>query len=106
MNKSESRIQSEILLALSQRGHRLFRTNAGKVKTEQGMWIKLMPKGFPDTCGWHGESGQFIAIEVKNATGRLSDDQIRFRDFAATQPIIYGVATSAEEAIQIVEGES
>lgn len=104
--KSEGRIQSEILLAASKNGHRLFRVNAGKIKTEDGRWIKLFPPGFPDTCGWHGVTGQFIAIEVKTPTGRLRPDQINFRDFAETQPIIYGVARSAQEAVDIIENGS
>lgn len=105
INKSESRIQSEILVEMNKRGHRLWRGNAGKIQDARtGMWIKLMPKGFPDTFGFRSDDGKFIALEIKTPTGRLSEDQKRFRDFAETQPIIYGVVTSAEEAIQIVEG--
>ena len=105
MNKSESRIQSEILLELNKRGHRLWRANAGKIKTEQGMWIKLFPKGFPDTVGFRADDGKFIVLEIKTPAGKLSKEQKSFRDFALTQPIIYGVARSAEEAINIVEGD-
>lgn len=102
MNK-ESIIQNNIILELNNRGHRLFRSNAGRVKTEQGIWIKLFPKGFPDTCGWHKDTGRFIAIEVKTETGRLSEEQKRFAKFAETQPIIYGVAKSVEDALEIIE---
>lgn len=101
--KSESRIQSEIMLAVSEAGHKIFRTNAGKVKTGDGRIIKLMPKGFPDTCGWRKSDGKFFAIEVKNERGRLREDQKQFAKFAATQPIIYGVARSADDALKIVE---
>ncbi|SDI40555.1 VRR-NUC domain-containing protein [Dolosicoccus paucivorans] len=103
MKKTEAHIQSEILLALSKRGHRLWRTNAGKVRTIQGHIIKLMPEGFPDTCGFRKSDGKFIAIEVKTPKGRLSPAQKRFAKFAEKQPIIYGVARSVEEAIEIVE---
>lgn len=105
VNKTESRIQSEILLAVSKEGHRLFRANAGRIKDERtGSWIKLFPKGFPDTCGWHKDTGQFIAIEVKNEKGKLSEHQIKFKEFAQTQPILYGVARSAEDALKIING--
>ena len=105
MTKSESRIQAEILLAINQRGHRLYRSNAGTIKDERtGSWIKLFPKGFPDTVGFHRDTGKFIVIEVKNKAGRLSKDQIAFKDFIINQPVIYGVARSANEAVDIIEG--
>lgn len=105
MTKSESRIQAEILLAINQRGHRLYRSNAGTIKDERtGSWIKLFPKGFPDTIGFHGVTGQFVVIEVKNEKGKLSEKQKDFRDFIIHQPVIYGVARSAQEAVDIIEG--
>ena len=104
MTKSESRIQAEILLAVNQRGHRLYRSNAGTIKDERtGSWIKLFPKGFPDTVGFHRDTGQFIVIEVKNKAGRLSKEQIAFKDFIINQPVIYGVARSADDAVEIIE---
>ena len=104
MTKSESRIQAEILLAINQRGHRLYRSNAGTIKDERtGSWIKLFPKGFPDTVGFHRDTGQFIVIEVKNKAGRLSKEQIAFKDFIINQPVIYGVARSADDAVEIIE---
>ena len=104
--KSESKIQSEILLEVNKRGHRLWRSNAGKVKTEHGQWIKLFPKGFPDTVGFRKDDGKFIAIEVKNKKGKLRPEQEKFKQYAETQPILYGVARSKEDAIKIVEGKN
>lgn len=104
MTNSESRIQAEILLAINQRGHRLYRSNAGTIKDERtGSWIKLFPKGFPDTVGFHRDTGKFIVIEVKNKAGRLSEEQAAFKDFIINQPVIYGVARSANEAVEIIE---
>lgn len=105
MSKSEAAIQAEILLEASKRGHRLFRSNAGKIKNAHtGTWVKLLPAGFPDVFGFRKGDGKFIAIEVKNAKGKLRPEQKKFAEFAATQPILYGVARSVEEAIAIVEG--
>src|SRR5699024_6682972 len=101
---TESEIQSLILLEANKRGHRLWRSNAGNVKSEHGYFIKLFPKGFPDTVGYRKSDGKFIAIEVKTKTGRLRKEQKKFAEFAKTQPIIYGVARSPEEAIAIIEG--
>ena len=102
--KTEADIQSEIMIELSKRGHKIFRANAGKIQDARtGMWIKLFPKGFPDLCGWRAGDGKFIAIEVKNKKGKLRAEQVNFARFAKTQPIIYGVARSKEEAINIIE---
>ncbi|MGO3307194.1 MAG: VRR-NUC domain-containing protein [Sphingobacterium sp.] len=101
--KSEALIQSEIMLELSKKGHKVYRSNAGKVKTEDGRVILLFPKGFPDLCGWRKSDGKFFAIEVKNEKGRLRDDQKKFGEFAAGQPILYGVARSAGDAVGILD---
>lgn len=102
MTKSEKAIQNEIMLALSQNGCRVFRSNAGEVKTADGRTIKLMPKGFPDLCGFRMSDGKFLAIEVKNEKGKLREEQIQFGEFLNNFPVLYGVAKSAEEAIKIV----
>lgn len=102
----EAEVQNDIMLALSKRGHRVFRSNAGKIRTDTGRFIQLFPRGFPDLLGWRKSDGKFFCIEVKNETGKLRDAQKRFARFAETQPILYGVARSAEEAIGIVEGKS
>ena len=101
---TESEIQSLILLEASKRGHRLWRSNSGKIKNAHtGTWVKLLPAGFADVFGFRGSDGKFIAIEVKKPTGRLSEHQKKFAEWAKTQPIIYGVARSPREAIQIIE---
>lgn len=103
MSKSESRIQSEIMLELSKHNHKVWRSNAGTVKNQQGYVIKLFPKGFPDLVGFRGNDGKFFCIEVKDEKGRLSEAQKQFAKFAESQPILYGVARSVEEAIKIVQ---
>lgn len=100
--KSEKAIQNEIMLALSQNGCRVFRSNAGEVKTADGRVVKLMPKGFPDITGFRISDGKFLAIEVKNEKGSLRDDQIKFGEFLNKHPVLYGVARSVEEALEIV----
>lgn len=102
---TEHEIQSNILLEVSKAGHKIWRSNAGKVKdARSGMWINLLPKGFPDTFGFHGKTGQFFAIEVKNAKGTLRKEQKQFAKFAKTQPILYGVARSVDDALRIIQG--
>ena len=103
---TEHEIQSNILLEVSKRGHKIWRSNAGKIKDARtGNWINLLPKGFPDTFGFRKSDGKFFAIEVKTKTGRLRKEQKQFAEFAEGQPILYGVARSKEEAIAIIEEE-
>ncbi len=102
---SESKIQNDILIEINRRGHRLFRANAGKVVTKDNRVIKLLPKGFPDTFGYRKSDGKFIAIEVKTEKGKLRPEQERFKTFIETQPVLYGVARSVDDAIKIIEGD-
>ena len=105
-DKSENRIQSEIMIELSKRGHKVFRANAGKVQDARtGTWIKLLPRGFSDLFGFKSD-GTAIFIEVKTPVGKLRPEQIKFRDAVMEYPIIYGVARSAEEAVDIIENGS
>ncbi|MDW4519816.1 VRR-NUC domain-containing protein [Staphylococcus saprophyticus] len=104
--KSEQTIQNEIIIAVNRLGHRLWRSNAGKVITKDNRVIQLFPKGFPDTVGFRKTDGKIIFIEVKTDKGRLRPEQEKFRSFIETQPVLYGVARSVEDAIKIIEGDS
>lgn len=103
--KSEQTIQNEIIIAINKLGHRLWRTNAGRVVTKDNRVIQLLPKGFPDTVGYRKSDGKMIFIEVKTEKGRLRPEQIKFQSFIETQPVLYGVARSVEDAIRIIEGD-
>ena len=101
--KSEKAIQNEILLALSQNGCKVFRTNAGEVRTKDGRVVKLLPKGFPDIAGFRMSDGKAVFVEVKNEKGKLRPEQIVFANLLKNFPVIYGVARSADEAIQLIK---
>ncbi|AIM64215.1 VRR-NUC domain protein [Weissella ceti] len=101
---SEQSIQNDVQVALSARGHKVWRANAGTAMSANGGYIKLLPKGFPDLFGFNGKTGQFFAIEMKNETGRLRPDQKTFGNMLSNQPVAYGVARSVQQAINIVEG--
>lgn len=101
---SEHKIQNEIILKLSENGCHIFRSNAGKIRTESGRTIMLFPKGFPDLCGYRDSDGKFICIEVKNKTGRLRHDQEQFAVMIKNFPVLYGVARSTDDALKIIGG--
>jgi len=98
--KSESRIQSEIMLALSQNNCTVWRANAGKVTTKDGYTVKLLPEGFPDLFGFRHSDNQIFFVEVKNAKGKLREKQVLFQNFANQHRLLYVVARSSEEAIE------
>lgn len=100
----EQEIQNAIRRELPKYGHFIYRANVGKVKMQDGRWFDTgLPKGFPDTFGWTN-TGQFFAIEVKSKRGKLRKEQIKMGEFMKTQPILYGVARSVEDALRIVGG--
>lgn len=102
--KSEHRIQSEIMLAVSKAGCTIIRTNVGKVIGADGrVFIAGPPKGWPDLTGFRWSDGKMILIEVKNDKGQLRPDQKKFAEFIKNKPVLYGVARSAKEALAIVE---
>lgn len=103
--KSEHQIQNEIMLAVSQHGCTIARSNAGRAYSKTGAVIQLFPKGWPDLTGFRHSDGKAILIEVKNEKGRLRDDQKRFAEVFKDVPFLYGVARSAEDAINIIEGK-
>ena len=103
--KPEHEIQDEIRYMLALNGHEVYRANVGLMKTadgKRGMSTGL-PAGFPDLFGSRKGDGKTFYIEVKNKRGKRRPKQIAFAKDHANKPVIYGVARSAEEALNIVE---
>ena len=104
MSLSEHDIQNNIRMALAKRGYMCFRINVGKVRTKDGRWFSTgAPKGFSDLFGFRND-GQIFFIEVKNATGKAREEQIKFMELMKSKGALAGIARSVEEAISIVEG--
>lgn len=70
-------------------GVRLFRNNVGAAKAQSGQWIKFgLHKGSSDFIGWRSvvitpdmigkRIAQFIGVEIKTPTGRISPEQQGF----------------------------
>jgi hypothetical protein len=111
---SESRIQAEIRLALSEHGI-CFRTNAGEFyqgkpvyskEFNQRVLINLrpvhgLPIGFPDLLFIRNDGTVFF-IETKTESGRLRTEQINFIDRMDQLGIVAGVARSVEDAIKLI----
>lgn len=103
---TESLIQNQIRVGLSQAGYMVFRANVGKVKTADGRFFDTgLPKGFCDLFGFKPD-GQVFFIEVKNETGRVRPEQRKFMEVMASRGALVGVARSVEDALKIVNDTS
>lgn len=103
---SEHEIQSRILVAVSQHRCTIFRSNVGKVKTNDGRWFDTgLPKGHPDLYGFKWSNGKVFYLEIKNAKGKPRQDQIRFHHMLTSHNIIHGIARSVNDALKIVDEE-
>jgi len=105
-NSSESNIQAKIRLAASRLGYTLWRNNVGRLWTGQNtqrggdrvvIYGNVRPvnyglcKGSSDLIGLRPvvitqemvgtTMAQFVAVEVKNNTGRATNDQKNFLDY-------------------------
>lgn len=104
---AEGDLQRAIMIALSDRGHLIFRANVGLFYTRDGRPQKTgLPTGFPDTFGARASDGAFFGIEVKTATGRLRTEQRATLNAMRRRGLRAGVARSIDDAISIVEGDA
>lgn len=75
---SEGDLMREIMLALSEDGHQVFRANVGLFFTKDGRPIRSgLPVGFSDLFGFTA-CGRPFFFEVKTATGRATAEQLAF----------------------------
>jgi hypothetical protein len=115
---SESLIQAEIRLALSEYGI-CFRCNAGDFwqgkqvyskEFDQRILINLrpvhgLPIGFPDLLFIRNDGTVFF-IETKTESGRLRPEQRNFIDRMDQLGIKAGVARSVEDAVGLIGGDA
>lgn len=101
---TEKEIQSRIQVALCEKGCKVFRSNTGNFFTADGRRIQTYFKGFSDLHG-HRPDGKAFYIEVKDATGRPSKEQINFLYEMRKSGAIAGICRSVESSIKLVFGE-
>lgn len=114
MSHSESTVQKQIMLAVSEQGCRIFRNNCGAYKTEDGRFVRygVASPGGSDLIGWTSititkemigtKVAIFTAIEVKSARGRASADQKHFINTVLDAGGISGIARSPQDAIDLL----
>jgi len=102
--RSEANIQSDILIALSKAGAIVWRNNTGALQDKTGRLVRYgLCKGSADIIGICPD-GRFLAVEVKNSTGRATSDQVRFIEAVRSKGGRAGVARSVKDALRILEG--
>jgi len=109
MKLSEKQIQRQIIEMLNYSGCFVYGQNAGQIPIE-GMngktrMIKVGKKGIADIIGLRKSDGKFVAIEVKTPErrGNVTFYQQQFLEQVKEYGGITGVATSVEEALEIVK---
>lgn len=105
--QSEKEIQDLIRGALAPYA-KVWNITTGVFKVGQGKcarWIRTFPAGTPDLMGFRYSDGKMFFIEVKNANGRVSQEQKEFLKWAEGHPVLCGVARCVEDAYKILEIE-
>lgn len=102
MNR-ETKLMRQIMVALSERGHFVLRTNAGNFFDSQGNRVTIGFPGLSDLVGCTKE-GRFFALEVKLPGEKPRKNQLDFIEAMYRTGAIAGWCTSVESAIKIVEG--
>ena len=106
--KPESQIMREIELALS-----ALRRPDGRpicIVWRQHVGKLMSPSGYVTSVGVEGQAdlggvlftGQALQIEVKSATGKLREGQVRWGEAMQRMNVVWFVARSAEEAVEAV----
>ena len=118
----EHELQKRIQVALTAAGCVVFRTNVGKgLLIRRAQIIKRydngtalvagtfnyfdsgLPVGHPDLYGFRKKDGKVFYIEVKTASGVISEKQKKFHEMLHKNGIIHGVARNVEDALKIVK---
>lgn len=91
-----------VMLAASQAGNMIFRTNVGKVRMADGRWFDTgLPKGHSDLYGFRPD-GRVFYIETKMHPRVPTPEQVKFLQAVINRGGIGGVAYSVAEAIAII----
>lgn len=76
-------------------------TTSGKVKGRGGHWMTLGVPGLPDIMG-QLRTGHLFGIECKQPGNKPTEDQERFIDMIRQNGGLAGVATSVDEALEVL----
>ena len=109
MAEHEAALYDKVRLVAARYGCRLFRNNVGVFKTAQTQTFTRvgLGTGSSDLVGWRSitvdgqKVAQFVAIEVKTATGRVRKEQKAFLKRVDRDGGLAAVVRSVEDAEEI-----
>ena len=101
--ESEINIQNNIRIALSKYGY-VHRNNVGNFYTNYGSRVQCGVPGESDLF-FFGKDGTAAFIEVKNAKGKPTNQQIKFINLMQSYGFRAGIARSVEDALKIIGKE-
>lgn len=110
---TEQQIQQRIRLALSRGPVRLWRNNTGALRDQRGQLVRFgLCEGSADLIGYRQVTitpdmvgatiAQFVAVEVKAATGRTTAPQRAFLATCQAAGAVAGVARSEADAAALL----
>lgn len=100
-NHEETKIQTEIMIALSQYGIPI-RQQCGKFKTMYGGIISIGIPGMSDILFFRNDGKPFW-LEIKTKRGRPSKEQIHFIEEMKKINVKASIIRSVEEAINFIK---
>lgn len=100
-NHEETKIQTEIMIALSQYGIPI-RQQCGKFKTMYGGIISIGIPGMSDILFFRNDGKPFW-LEIKTKTGRPSKEQIHFIEEMKKINVKASIIRSVEDALNFIK---
>ncbi|MEB3302012.1 MAG: VRR-NUC domain-containing protein [Cyanobacteriota bacterium] len=108
---TEQQIQQQIRLALGRGDVRLWRNNTGALRDEHGRLVRFgLGPGSADLIGLrtievgNARVAQFVALEVKGARGRATQEQLNFLALVESMGGVAALVRSVEEAELALRG--
>lgn len=99
-------MMNAIMLALSQDGHAVFRSQVGLFFTKDGRPVRTgLPVGFSDLFGNRAGDARAFYLEVKTGTGRATPEQKAFLAAMQARGALAGVVRSVEDAQSILNSK-
>lgn len=103
---TETDLMNLIRIEVSKAGHKIFRTNVGKIKMADGRWFDTgLPKGHSDLYGFR-KDGRIFYIEVKVRPNKPTYEQLQFLDAMRKAGALGGVAYNISDAFEIIGGKN
>jgi hypothetical protein len=110
----EHSIMQRVWVRLSKCGATIFRNNVGLVESKDGRKIRFgLCKGSSDLVGWISKEiapedvgkrvAVFMAVEVKQPSGKVTDEQVRFLASVRASGGISTVAYGEEDVVRMFE---